>query len=149
MSSKLLFILNISLLSLLLFCLPTIRIIVVLESERSIISSRYYTSTHIITYYNVYIKTKNNVRNFSGTKYHTDLKDNAYKTHMKLTIISVTLSDYGTYQCVSKNSLGETDGTIKLYGMQINIYTYTLDYNHHFLLRKEKCMHTKRTYTSI
>lgn len=123
MSSKLLFILNISLLSLLLFGLPTIRIIVVLESERSINLIRYYISTHI-TYYNVYIKTKNNVRNFSGTKYHTDLKDNAYKTHMKLTIISVTLSDYGTYQCVSKNSLGETDGTIKLYGMQINIYVY-------------------------
>ncbi|KAL4120798.1 hypothetical protein QTP88_013419 [Uroleucon formosanum] len=53
----------------------------------------------------------------NGTKYHTDLKDNAYKTHMKLTIISVTLSDYGTYQCVSKNSLGETDGTIKLYAV--------------------------------
>ncbi|XP_050057020.1 lachesin-like isoform X2 [Aphis gossypii] len=51
----------------------------------------------------------------NGTKYHTDLKDNVYKTHMKLTIISVTSSDYGTYQCVSKNSLGETDGTIKLY----------------------------------
>ncbi|KAE9528177.1 hypothetical protein AGLY_012599 [Aphis glycines] len=75
----------------------------------------------------------------NGTKYHTDLKDNVYKTHMKLTIISVTSSDYGTYQCVSKNSLGETDGTIKLYGtfMQIIKYVY-LDYNHHFLLRKIK-----------
>lgn len=51
-----------------------------------------------------------------GTKYHTDLTDNAYKTYMKLTIVSVTSSDYGTYQCVSKNSLGDTDGSIKLYG---------------------------------
>ncbi|XP_060848719.1 lachesin-like isoform X1 [Rhopalosiphum padi] len=53
----------------------------------------------------------------NGTKYYTDLKDNVYKTYMKLTIISVTLSDYGTYQCVSKNSLGDTDGTIKLYAV--------------------------------
>lgn len=53
---------------------------------------------------------------FAGTKYHTDLMDNAYKTHMKLTIMSVTSSDYGSYQCISKNSLGDTDGTIKLYG---------------------------------
>lgn len=34
---------------------------------------------------------------------------------MKLTIKSVNLGDYGSYRCVSKNSLGETDGTIKLY----------------------------------
>lgn len=53
---------------------------------------------------------------FTGTKYHTQLMDNAYKTHMKLTIMSVTMSDYGVYQCISKNSLGDTDGTIKLYG---------------------------------
>ncbi|KAF3421851.1 hypothetical protein E2986_11130 [Frieseomelitta varia] len=25
------------------------------------------------------------------------------------------MSDYGTYKCISKNSLGETDGSIKLY----------------------------------
>lgn len=52
---------------------------------------------------------------FTGTKYHTELVDNTYKTYMKLTIISVTSDDYGAYQCVSKNSLGDTDGTIKLY----------------------------------
>uniref|UniRef100_T1I547 Immunoglobulin I-set domain-containing protein n=1 Tax=Rhodnius prolixus TaxID=13249 RepID=T1I547_RHOPR len=34
---------------------------------------------------------------------------------MKLTILSVTPSDFGSYKCVSKNSLGDTDGTIKLY----------------------------------
>lgn len=42
--------------------------------------------------------------------------DSAYKVHMKLTIKSVSPADFGTYRCVSKNSLGETDGTIKLYG---------------------------------
>ncbi|XP_044757847.1 neurotrimin-like [Coccinella septempunctata] len=50
-----------------------------------------------------------------GAKYEQTLDNNAYKLHMKLTIRSVNKSDYGSYKCVSKNSLGETDGTIKLY----------------------------------
>lgn len=41
--------------------------------------------------------------------------DNTYKVHMKLTIKTVGPNDFGTYKCVSKNSLGETDGSIKLY----------------------------------
>ncbi|XP_054267447.1 lachesin-like isoform X2 [Macrosteles quadrilineatus] len=50
-----------------------------------------------------------------GPKYEPTLVDNAYKVLMKLTIKSVTQQDYGAYKCVSKNSLGETDGSIKLY----------------------------------
>lgn len=50
-----------------------------------------------------------------GSKYETELVDTEYKVQMKLTIKSVNLADYGSYNCVSKNSLGETDGTIKLY----------------------------------
>ncbi|KAK9504922.1 hypothetical protein O3M35_009089 [Rhynocoris fuscipes] len=50
-----------------------------------------------------------------GAKYEPVLLDNAYKVHMKLTIHSVSPSDFGSYKCVSKNSLGDTDGTIKLY----------------------------------
>jgi hypothetical protein len=34
---------------------------------------------------------------------------------MKLTIRSVGPTDFGSYKCVSKNSLGDTDGSIKLY----------------------------------
>jgi len=41
--------------------------------------------------------------------------DNAYKVHMKLTINSVSPSDYGIYKCVSRNSLGDSDGNIKVY----------------------------------
>ncbi|KAK7865670.1 hypothetical protein R5R35_014494 [Gryllus longicercus] len=50
-----------------------------------------------------------------GGKYEPVLLDNAYKVHMKLTIKSVGAHDFGSYKCVSKNSLGETDGSIKLY----------------------------------
>jgi len=52
---------------------------------------------------------------FAGGKFETSIKDNAYKVHMNLTIKSVSQSDFGSYMCVAKNSLGETDGTIKLY----------------------------------
>ncbi|XP_044757208.1 neurotrimin-like [Coccinella septempunctata] len=40
-----------------------------------------------------------------------------YKTQMKLTIKSVAPEDYGNYKCVSKNSLGDTDGTIQLFAI--------------------------------
>ncbi|KDR09777.1 hypothetical protein L798_00269, partial [Zootermopsis nevadensis] len=50
-----------------------------------------------------------------GGKYEPVLLDNAYKVHMKLTIRVVAPSDFGSYKCVSKNSLGDTDGSIKLY----------------------------------
>lgn len=50
-----------------------------------------------------------------GGKYEPVLTDNAYKVHMKLTIKAVTPADFGSYKCVSKNSLGDTDGSIKLY----------------------------------
>ncbi|XP_024085991.1 lachesin-like [Cimex lectularius] len=51
----------------------------------------------------------------NGAKYEPVLLESAYKVHMKLTIHSVGPSDYGSFKCVSKNSLGDTDGTIKLY----------------------------------
>ena len=36
---------------------------------------------------------------------------------MKLTIKSLSLGDFGNYRCISKNSLGETEGSIRVYGM--------------------------------
>ncbi|XP_022825698.1 neurotrimin-like isoform X2 [Spodoptera litura] len=44
--------------------------------------------------------------------------DGSYRSVLKLAIRRVTSSDYGTYKCVSKNSLGDTEGTIKLYLVQ-------------------------------
>lgn len=54
-------------------------------------------------------------RQIAGEKYESSFSYNVYKVHMKLTIHSVAMSDYGNYKCMSKNSLGETDGSIKLY----------------------------------
>ncbi|XP_065225680.1 lachesin-like isoform X2 [Planococcus citri] len=51
----------------------------------------------------------------SANKHGTEISENSYRTHMKLTVKKLTPSDFGTYKCISKNSLGETEGTIRLY----------------------------------
>lgn len=52
----------------------------------------------------------------SGDKYEAVSMDNGYKKYMMLKIRKVTKTDFGSYKCVAKNSLGETDGVIKLEG---------------------------------
>lgn len=52
----------------------------------------------------------------SGDKYETSSTNIGYSKYMKLKIRSVGPGDYGSYRCVAKNSLGETDGLIKLEG---------------------------------
>ncbi|OWR51490.1 putative lachesin [Danaus plexippus plexippus] len=42
----------------------------------------------------------------------------SYRSVLRLPIRRVTSADYGTYKCVSKNSLGDTEGSIKLYLIQ-------------------------------
>ena len=39
-----------------------------------------------------------------------------YNVQMKLRILNLTKEDFGTYKCLAKNSQGETDGEIQLYG---------------------------------
>uniref|UniRef100_A0A8D8MC15 Lachesin n=2 Tax=Cacopsylla melanoneura TaxID=428564 RepID=A0A8D8MC15_9HEMI len=50
----------------------------------------------------------------SGEKYEAVSVDDGYRKYMMLKIRNVAKSDFGNYQCVAKNSLGETDGLIKL-----------------------------------
>ncbi|XP_035796453.1 lachesin-like isoform X1 [Anopheles albimanus] len=51
-----------------------------------------------------------------GQRYEPSIKEiNSYKVIMKLTIKEISIGDFGTYKCVVKNSLGETDGSIKVY----------------------------------
>lgn len=52
----------------------------------------------------------------TGDKYEAVSMDNGYKKYMMLKIRRVSKSDFGSYKCVAKNSLGETDGVIKLEG---------------------------------
>ncbi|KAF7278936.1 hypothetical protein GWI33_007839 [Rhynchophorus ferrugineus] len=47
-------------------------------------------------------------------KYEAVSMDSGYKKYMMLKIRKVHKNDFGSYRCVAKNSLGETDGVIKL-----------------------------------
>lgn len=58
----------------------------------------------------------------AGEKYETVSVDNGYSKYMMLKIRAVAVEDFGSYQCVAKNSLGETDGLIKLDGMASSFY---------------------------
>ncbi|XP_042896244.1 neurotrimin-like [Parasteatoda tepidariorum] len=52
----------------------------------------------------------------SNNKYRTEVQPIVlYKVHLNLYISSLEPEDYGSYTCVAKNSLGETEGTIRLY----------------------------------
>lgn len=52
----------------------------------------------------------------AGDKYETSSSNTGYSKYMKLKIRTVGPGDFGSYRCVAKNSLGETDGLIKLDG---------------------------------
>lgn len=48
-------------------------------------------------------------------KYQPASYETEYRVVMRLTIKSVAMPDFDAYRCVAKNSLGDTDGVIKLY----------------------------------
>ncbi|XP_044756809.1 lachesin-like isoform X2 [Coccinella septempunctata] len=51
-----------------------------------------------------------------SNKYVPELIEDGYRTHMKLTLrYLIEPDDYGIYKCVSKNSVGEMEGTINVY----------------------------------
>lgn len=59
---------------------------------------------------------------FPGSKHNLIITENGYKSHMKLTITSLSLKDYGSYKCMTKNSLGESEGSMRIYGKCLNFY---------------------------
>lgn len=48
-------------------------------------------------------------------RYEPIVAESTYKVYMKLRIRRVEKSDIGQFRCIAKNSLGETDGNIKVY----------------------------------
>ena len=53
---------------------------------------------------------------------------NDYKMTMILIIRNIVLSDFGSYRCVAQNSLGKTDGLIRLYGNNTSKFYLTNRY---------------------
>lgn len=62
---------------------------------------------------------------FTGDRFVPETYENGYKITMRLTINDVDAQNFGSYRCVAKNSLGDTDGAIKLYRKYFN-YHHTL-----------------------
>ncbi|XP_067620612.1 uncharacterized protein DIP-theta isoform X2 [Eurosta solidaginis] len=58
---------------------------------------------------------KNDTIIVPGERFVPETFETGYKISMRLTINDVDILDFGSYRCVAKNSLGDTDGTIKLY----------------------------------
>ncbi|XP_065166294.1 lachesin isoform X2 [Atheta coriaria] len=56
-----------------------------------------------------------NVMLLPNKKFSTETMENSYRAHMKLTVRNLQFGDFGNYRCISKNSLGETEGSIRLY----------------------------------
>jgi hypothetical protein len=65
-----------------------------------------------------------NVMILPTKKYGTETAENSYRSHMKLTIRDLRERDFGNYRCISKNSLGETEGSIRLYGQYKQCNTF-------------------------
>lgn len=56
----------------------------------------------------------------AGDRYAlTEKENNMYAIEMILHIKRLQSSDFGGYKCISKNSIGDTEGTIRLYGVLI------------------------------
>lgn len=69
---------------------------------------KYYNDEDIyvfISFYNIY-----------RPKYMITEKRNGFRGIMTLLVRSFSPSDVGTYHCVSTNSLGRAEGTLRLYG---------------------------------
>jgi hypothetical protein len=70
----------------------------------------------------------------SGKRFEPINVENAYKVIMKLTINSVSQIDFGSYRCVSKNSLGDTDGSIKLYRKYETSFSRFMIISHYLII---------------
>ncbi|XP_073960634.1 limbic system-associated membrane protein-like [Choristoneura fumiferana] len=68
---------------------------------------------------NYWIKNRGEML-LDGPKYTIREEKTSYKVSMWLTIRQFGRSDIGTYNCVSTNSLGKSEGTLRLYEIKLN-----------------------------
>lgn len=53
----------------------------------------------------------------SNSKYAmSEIKTSVYSVQMRLVIMNLQKHDLGGYKCISKNSIGDAEGNIRLYG---------------------------------
>ncbi|XP_021918138.1 lachesin isoform X2 [Zootermopsis nevadensis] len=56
----------------------------------------------------------------ANDKYNmTEINSSYYSVQMRLTIRNFRKSDFGGYKCISKNSIGDAEGNIRLYEMEL------------------------------
>ncbi|KAL1420868.1 hypothetical protein MTO96_004247 [Rhipicephalus appendiculatus] len=55
-----------------------------------------------------------------SAKYSLNRTENVYKVHMRLHISRIAPEDFGAYRCFAKNSLGSTEGSIRLFSVAFN-----------------------------
>lgn len=82
-----------------------------ISPQSSLLSPLITTSLQAITYW-----VFKEVMILRSHRHQTEEEVEGYRLHSRLTILTVNAGDYGAYKCVSKNSLGETEGQIRLYG---------------------------------
>lgn len=46
----------------------------------------------------------------------SEIENSMYAVQMTLVLRKTQKSDFGGYKCISKNSIGDAEGTIRLYG---------------------------------
>ena len=63
----------------------------------------------------------------AGSRIKTRSRVQDHVTIMELEILWVSPEDFTSYKCVARNSLGETDGIIKVYGYK---YCHHLNFPH-------------------
>lgn len=71
-----------------------------------------------------------NYRSVAGDKYEAISTKSGYNQYMLLKIRNVGLKDFGSYKCVAQNSLGGTDGVIKLDGELWIFYHFLSNHTH-------------------
>lgn len=75
-----------------------------------------------------------------------------FEVRMVLTIRNLQKHDVGTYKCVAKNSLGDVESSIRLYGECIlpkHFRLYFIYIHNHFFLRNFKFIFNRWFYTYI